>query len=164
MAIFESHPDRTVVFTDSIVNSWDTVVPEGAGHGEEFLGGVEQAIKELGVPYLVTDRVEAETLRPDERAKRLHVRVALHVRATEPPLNKFEMYFSAADFGKHLILSRIVTERLNDKHSPYEREVVSAYFSLMHSAMLGVVKKITDELSQDFSKINAETKGTIDIV
>jgi hypothetical protein len=34
----------------------------------------------------------------------------------------------------------------------------------MHSAMLGVVKKITDELSQDFSKINAETKGTIDIV
>lgn len=164
MALIESHPDRVILFTQNIVNSWSTVIPEAAGRVEKFFDDVEQAVKGLDIPNVITKRIELETTRETERAKGLYVRVALLVRGTVAPINNHNIYFSAQDFGKHLILSRYVEENSKVAYSPFEKEALSAYFSLVNAAMLAVVKQFTTELKQDFSKINTQSKGIIDIV
>ncbi len=163
MAFFESHPDRTTLQQEFIFASWNAIIPEAAGRGEKFLEGVAEAISAMGIPDMKTARIELETVAAGERVKGLYLRPALEAYCITPPLKGYIFYFSAKDFGKHLILSRFMKKNSAEKLSPFSLEEVGAYFKLVNSHVLAVVKKITEEAKQDFSKLNIESTGVIDI-
>ena len=164
MAFFESHPDRSLLFDENIVHSWNAVIPQAAGRGEEFFDQLAQALEAAGIPELKTHRGEAETMRVKERSKGLYVRPALFVFSNEAPAGDYNFIFTTQDFGKHLVLSRMVQEQKAIGYSKFEKEMLGAYFSMVNSVMLAVAKKLAEDVGQDFSKINAQSKGTIDIV
>ncbi len=162
MALFQSHPDRLTLFEQNLVNSWSGTLPEGAGKGDKFLEGVERELTALGIPNLDIKRQEVETI--PTQSKTHGLRVCLFVHASDEPINNYSFYFTAQDFGKHLVLSRLLANTRQIARNTFEVEVREAYFSLVHAAMLNAVKQLTTELNQDFSKINAKkSEGIIDI-
>jgi hypothetical protein len=163
MALFESHPDRLLLMTQNIANSWSQLIPEAAGHGEKFLDEVERHANELILDVKAT-RQELEVMKEGERSKGLYVRPCLFVRGNAAPTNEYTFYFSTQDFGKHLILSRFTAAGSKTARSPFDMEVLSAYFSLVNAATQGAAKQIATDANQDFSKINTRSEGIIDIV
>jgi hypothetical protein len=164
MAFFESHPDRDFLFNGIILKRWSVTVAEAAGRGAKFLDDVEQTLKALGIPDLVTKRGELETGRDNERAKGRDVRPSLLINVSTEPIKYYDTYVSAQDYGRHLILSRLVRGTARS-HSQFETEAISAFLSLVNAATLDVAKKISDEVNQEFSKAGKQPPlGMIDIV
>lgn len=161
MAFFESHPDRVSFLKEQILDSWSISIPEAAGRGDRFLEGIEQAMKNLGVPDMTTSRIELEIV--GDKLKGFDVRPALLVRATTEPNNTYHFYFSVQDFGKHLILSRFLRGIGKRSPNPFVSEIVTTYFALVNSATTSVAKQITEEVNQEFSKTGKPSSGVIDI-
>lgn len=163
MALFESHPDRVRLQQENVGNSWNDLLAKGAGKGEKFFEEIERAVNAAGIPDIEMKRVEVEFTGGSSGAKWCNIRPALFIHGTVDPTNYFNIYFSAQDFGKHLILSRVVVERLSVGLNQFQSEVLTAHFTAINTAMTAAVAKLTAELNQDLSKTDAQSKGIVDI-
>lgn len=162
MALFTSHPDRQIVEEKLISSSWSTVLSQAAGRGESFIEQIEKTLADYDVPNIIVKRQELVII----GAKQSEPRVSLYVGS-----GFHGTFFSARDFGKHLILSQIVVIAMLDRRTPnvpmhiFQRESEAATFAFINAAKEAAVKKLAEDAKQDISKINmGMTKGLIDIV
>ncbi len=165
MALFAYHPDLVWLKAEEIINRWHMLVPDAAGRGEKFLEEVERQVKEAVIPKVATERKEVDALPPGKNSKKLAPRIFLLICGTDAPVGGHQILVGAHDYGKYLLLSRYVMSTVNlDFFDAFEREEVSAYLSLVHSTVVAAAKQFTNELNQDFSKLNSKSEGVIDIV
>jgi hypothetical protein len=164
MAFFERHTDLEYLNPQTTVNSWSSIIPDAAGHGEKFFELVEKVMGAFAIPGVVVERKEVQALRLEGRRDIGAPVVCLYVHAKDAPIGGYYHFVLARDFGKHLLLSRYMQSNLNnDVFTEFEKEEVTAYMSFVHSAVLLATKEIMGELNKDFSKINTKAEGIIDI-
>lgn len=155
MAFFESHPDRIEVNPEHIIGTWHALIPDAAGRGEDFFRAVEDALKELMPGNVATERKEIKV----ESSARPCLRIADGEVMSEYGRHFF---FSTEDFGKHLILSRIIELKEQRVERLFDAEKTSAFLAII-SAATETAKKSLLGGKEDFTMANAKSDGIIDI-
>jgi hypothetical protein len=157
MALFTSHPDRQTLFEEYIMSTWSITLPYGAGQRDKYFDEVENALTQFELPDVKIKRQEVVTQNKEGKYGTI-LRRCLFVEC-----GTFKTYFSAQDYGKHIVLSQI-NEAIVSKMSVFHKEGVSAYLSFIRAAREAAVEKMAKELNQDLSKLQTQSEGTIDIV
>ena len=100
----------TILRSDSVVDSWNRVVEEGAGKGDYVLGTVESMIIDAHMPGVATRKENVAIELFGEKRPFLIVQNLRH--------KEYKMYINARDFGHCSADSEIAIDRAGDRFYP----------------------------------------------
>lgn len=165
MTFIALHPDLVLLKDEEIVNRWNEIISDGAGRGEKFYEEVERGVNAAGIPDIAIERKEVDAFKPGQKIKKLATQAFLSIRGTASPIDRYTVLVGARDYGKHLLVCRyVIVQHSHDTYSVFENEEIVACFSFVHRAVLSAMELIMKDLNRDFSKVNTQSKGIIDIV
>src|SRR5262245_39473731 len=158
---------------DSVADSWNTLVHNGAGHDKWLLDTVEGMIREAQMPGVTTGQTDISGGMFSERRKFLVVNYAR--------LRDYRLYISARDFGTNLDVSWYLTiqpgglKRMVSKYMTgnpqalsmqvdfFSQQDLSACIGFAHHCVTDAVKQLLTQLEQDPTGLNTKSKGFLSL-
>lgn len=152
-----------------IASSWEAIIPEAQGKAEKLWEAVESRVKEREIPNVVFGRAEVDGWGTEVKSSGRGSRPCFYFTNQDKMMGgPYITLVGAHDYSKYLLVSRSLIAPNLPKHleicNIFEKEEISAYISIAHSIVVGAVEQLTTDLRQDFSKINTQAKGILNIV
>ncbi|MDO8552878.1 MAG: hypothetical protein Q7S01_05175 [bacterium] len=170
MGLFTSRPEGVIrMGPNMVISSWEAVVPEAKGKAEKLWEEIERRMKEKEIPNLLYGREQVDGFFGDTKTSGQGSRPCFYFTNQEKMIGgPYITVVGAHDYGTYLLVSRWLLAPNLKEHlticNIFEKEIISAYLSIAHSVVVGSVEQITTDLQQDFSKINTQAKGMLNIV
>jgi len=148
-----------------IVSEWVNLVYKGNGHGKQFYKHVAAELKDAGLPGVTW---EMETV-GEKKAFFGGVKGEMHqflkVKNQEFPL--IQTFIGAVDFGNYLNVCRYTAlpkDLENVSIYPiFRHNRLEGFLSIVHQAVIVATKALMEELNQDFSVVNTQSKGFLKV-
>jgi hypothetical protein len=158
---------------EGVLQSWNRLVENGAGHGKEILDAVEEKIRASKMPDILWNQREASS--GFMGAKRWFLVIG------HRNLNDYRMYIGARDFGLHLDVSWYLTvqpstlKRAFSKYTMgnpnaismqmdfFRQQDLSACVGYAHKCVMEEVEKLLQQLGQDPRTLNTKSKGFLEL-
>src|SRR5262249_16622408 len=158
---------------DSVAQSFNTLVLNGAGHDKWFMDTVEEMIRQAQMPSVSTGQMEISSGAFGEKRKMLCVN---HAR-----LRDYRLYICARDFGTNLdvawyltinpgavkrTLSKYVSgnpQALSMQVDFFTQQDLSACVSFAHHCVTDTAKQLMKQLDQDPTGLNTKSKGFLEL-
>jgi len=167
----------TSIRRETVVDSWNSVVMNGAGRDKWALDTIDQAIKDANIPEFKCELMDVSTGGLGGlMGKKRDFLVVTHRR-----LRDYRMYICARDFGAHLDVSWFLTiepgflKRTVSKYTTgnpqaisqaidlFDQQDLSAYVSVAHHCVTQTVEMLMQELNQNTSRLNTKSKGFLEV-
>ena len=142
------------------------MIMNAGGREEKFLAEIEQAIQGENIHGIKCERKEVG-VGMESGVRKMHDGLAVIFigNISEGPLKGYEIFIGAHPYGKHLAVSWYFTRtpKAESDLTVFDLEELSAYASIIHHDVLDAVKKVMNELSQNFAGIDTKSKGILNI-
>ena len=165
---------------EKIQERWETLIEDGQGHAEEVLRRATEYFESAQPPEVTWERreIRAGGLLSGKRYDFLTVR--------NRNLKDFRAYLTAYDYGTSLhvawfltieqsLCKRIMgiilfwqTGFIDPKQLSYALDIpkqleLNAYTTTVHRSTVGSVRALMEQLKQDFSKVDTQSKGFLEL-
>ena len=152
-----------------IIDRWQTLIQTASGKGDTLYELTKANLKAARVPEISwkTAPVKTSLLKGWAGKKREFIHV------TNINLLDYTVYIGAWDYGNDLNVCRftasfrarrgLTPEQIAGRLDVFDQLDLSAYLSVVHTALLNAVSQIMEELEQDFSKIDTQSKGFLQV-
>jgi hypothetical protein len=164
---------------EKLLDSWGVVMENGAGKQDEAVAYVTQRLHCSELPGVAWKKVEVQP----GMLKGLFGKRRDYLMITSEALKDYRMYFGARDYGKHLDISWFLTvepgffksafsamlahgniNALSFSLDIFDNQDLRAYVTCVHRCCVRqAVEQIGQELQQDTSKFNWQSKGFLQV-
>ena len=167
---------------ESILNEWAEMIEGASGQGGALLDGIEARLRKAQIPG------DCKWSLQEVKSAGLFSRVRREfLIVTTDEFKDYRIYISARDYGIYLEVSRFmtvepgflkglvssaITEKLGGQGDAatlsgpkniLRHQDLTAWGSVVHYAVVDAVSSLMEELGQDPSKLNRESKGFLDL-
>jgi hypothetical protein len=154
---------------DRVLDSWMTIVENGAGNRDRVYSMTQLKLEEAGLPGVTWKRDDVSSGMFGASREFLVV----HKRE----LREYSMFICARDFGQHLDCAWFLTcqpglfKKAVSKYASgnanamsmnldvFNQQDLSAWVHVVHRAFLHANKELMEELKQDITGMNTRSKG-----
>ncbi len=164
-----------IVSKDQVIESWGILIEKAQGKADEVFQSTEDFIKESKAPSLRTKR---EKMSPSIVGSILGSKRDFLI-ANDPALSHYQIFINVRDYGANLDVSWYMTyapsffkSLLSFFRYPvfalseldlFQQQDLRAYATVCHHATVKAVEKTMQELDQDTTRINRESKGFLGV-
>ena len=163
----------TTLKQDRMLDTWMTMVLNGAGNAERIYTTTEEYLDKSDLPGVVWKRDDVSTGLFSTSREFLIVGHA--------GLSDYRLFLCARDYGQHLDCAWYLTCRpglfkkmvskyaagnpnaLSMNLSVFAQQDLSAWGHVVHHAFLQSIKDLMEGLEQDISRINTQSKGYLSV-
>jgi hypothetical protein len=163
----------TTIKQQRMLDTWMTMVLNGAGNRERVYRTTEEYLENSGLPGVVwkRDGVSAGILSGSRE----------FLVVTHTTLSDYKMFLCARDYGAHLDCAWYLTCRptmfkkmvskyaagnpntLSMNLSVFSQQDLSAWGHVVHQAFTQAIRELMEGLKQDISRMNTQSKGYLSV-
>ena len=163
----------TILKSESVLDSWNRIVEQGAGRGDSVLGTIETMVIDARMPGVATKR---ENVAIELFGEKRPFLIVQNMRYKE-----YKMYINARDFGTNLDVSWYFVaeprylERTMSKYatgdpqdltmrvSLFAQQDISAFKAVTHEYVKRALEMLYEELKLDPSGLNMGSRGFLNV-
>lgn len=164
---------------EKILDTWGIVMEGGASHSANLLQGITNLLKESELPGIAWEVVNAQP----GMIKGLFGKKREYLMITNEALKDYRIYIGSRDYGKHLDISWFLTvepgffksafsamlahgniNALSFNLDVFDTQDLRAYVTAVHHCcVIRSVESVAAKISMDTSKINWESRGSLQV-
>ena len=160
---------------EKIVDTWATIIGEAQGKSDYVFDNTQKLLEKNQAPGVKWEMGEVTP----SFFKGLFGRKRDYLLVTNEALENYKMYIGARDYGINLDVQWFLTcepgffKRVSDEIDKaggmitvldiFAQQDLRAYATVVHHCLRDAVEALMDELGQDTSKINRQSKGFLEV-
>lgn len=157
----------TAILRGHVLSEWGKLLFRAAGKSEALFDHVIRHLEDADVPGIKWSFEDIGARKGFLGGTKGKIRRSLSIESSNHPLQKHRV--GAEDYGTCLSVSRYLTVA-DVKHMPdpdfmniFEMENLVIYNTVAQTAVVSAVQDLMNELGQDSSDINTESKGYLEV-